>query len=222
MLCIPIIAQDTKGAIKKISEAEAHADIIEVRLDLMQSFNLTDIIASTGRQVIVTYRSIKEGGKGTHTPLEVADLLISAAEANADYIDVELSMPLELRSKVIQNRNESRIIISAHLMDHTPSGEKLKSLLDESIRANGDIVKIVTMANSMDDNLRMLELVFEARKRNVEIIAFCMGPIGRMSRIFSLLLGGYLTFTSLDTGEESAPGQISVNEMRRLIEYFKA
>ena len=222
MLCIPIIAQDTEGAVNKISEAEKHADICELRLDLMESFQLDQIIKAANKPVIVTCRSEKEGGKGVADPSVVADLLFAAAHENADYIDVELSMPDELREKIIQNKGNSQIIISTHIMDNTPSNDELDILLENSIRANGDIVKIVTMANSHDDNLRMLDLVSRAHARGIKIIAFCMGAAGRMSRVFSLLMGGYLAFTSLETGEESAPGQIPVNEMKYLLDYFNA
>ncbi len=220
MLCIPVIANDTEGAVSKISEAEKYADICEIRLDLMASYNLDEIIKAAQKPVIVTYRSEKEGGKGVVDPSAVADLLITAAQKNAEYIDVELTMPDELRDRVIRNKGNSQIIISTHNMENTPSGDDLNILLEESIRAKADIVKIVTMAISPDDNLRMLDLVSRANKRGFKIIAFCMGAEGRMSRVFSLLLGGYLTFTSLETGEESAPGQIPVNEMKRLLEYF--
>ncbi len=220
MLCIPIIAKGTEDALEKISEAQKHADILEVRLDLMASVQLDQITGAAKKPVIVTYRSEKEGGKGSANSCAVADLLIAAANENADYIDVELSLPSELRNKIIQNRGNSRIIISTHIMDNTPSGDELNILLEDSISANGDIVKIVTMANSPDDNLRMLDLVSMAHKRGIKIIAFCMGAAGRMSRVFSVLMGGYLTFTSLEPGDESAPGQIPVNEMRKLLGFF--
>ena len=169
MLCIPIVAKDTRSAIKKISEAKEHADLLELRLDLMDSFDLHEMISMAERPVIVTYRSEKEGGQGNADHSKVAEYLINAAHENAAYIDVELSIPLELRNEIIKNRKNSRIIISTHMMEYTPSKDDLMSLFDESIRAGSDIVKIVTMANSMDDNLRILELVSEARKRKIDI-----------------------------------------------------
>ncbi len=221
MLCIPVIAKDTSMALKKISEAEEHADVLELRLDLMDSFDLHEMISVAEKPVIVTYRSKNEGGKGGDNPSKVAEYLINAAHENAAYIDVELSMSDRLRNNIISNKKNSRVIISTHLVDHTPAKDDLLVLLNESVKAGGDIVKIVTMANSMEDNLRMLELVSEAKKRKIDIIAFCMGHPGRMSRVFSILMGGYLTFASLEAGEESALGQIPVGEMKKLIKYFK-
>ncbi len=220
MLCIPIVAKDARSALIKISEAKEHADILELRIDLMDSFDLREIIHSAERPVIVTYRSEKEGGQGRHDPLTIVSYLKSAADANAAYIDVELSMPAELRNDIIKNRKKSRIIISTHIMEYTPSKDDLMSLFDKSVRAGGDIIKIVTMSRSIEDNLRMLELVSEAKKRKIDIVAFCMGPLGRMSRVFSSLMGGYLTFASLEEGEESASGQIPVTEIKKLLKYF--
>lgn len=45
-----------------------------------------------------------------------------------------------------------------------------------------------------------------------------MGPAGRISRIAGPLFGGYLTFASLEEGQESADGQIPVLETRKILE----
>ena len=50
--------------------------------------------------------------------------------------------------------------------------------------------------------------------------AIFMGEEGRISRIASLLFGGYLTFASLDRGNESADGQIPVKEMKKILATF--
>jgi 3-dehydroquinate dehydratase type I len=57
-----------------------------------------------------------------------------------------------------------------------------------------------------------------ARKKGKGIIAFCMGEQGRISRVMALLLGSYLSFAALDKGAESAPGQLTIGEMRQLQE----
>jgi 3-dehydroquinate dehydratase type I len=81
-----------------------------------------------------------------------------------------------------------------------------------------EVVKIVTRARSPADNLRVLELIPKAHQAGRRIVAFCMGPEGRISRIFAHLMGAYLTFASLGTGQESAAGQISIREMRKILE----
>jgi len=56
-----------------------------------------------------------------------------------------------------------------------------------------------------------------AHKVGIKIIALCMGPMGRLSRVASPLLGAYLTFASLEQGQESADGQIPVMYMRDML-----
>ena len=90
----------------------------------------------------------------------------------------------------------------------------------DSMATGAEITKIVTRAETWGDNLRVLELIPKARDMGTQIIALCMGPMGRISRVFSLLLGGYLTFASLEEGQESATGQIPVAEMKSLLEQF--
>jgi 3-dehydroquinate dehydratase type I len=220
MFCIPISARDTEEALRKMALAAPLADIVEVRLDLMDSFDLGPIIRSSVKPVLITYRSEKEGGMGKDDPDTVAGYLVSAIKEGTDIIDLELGMPLTVRERILNARGGTKVIISTHINDGTPSRDELKRIFNESVGAGGNIVKIVTRASRWDDNLRVLELIPEAREMDVDIIAFCTGPLGRMSRIFSLLMGAHMTFTSIQKGEESADGQIPIMEMKELLEFF--
>lgn len=220
MYCIPIIAKDTEEAIKKMGEAGRLADVLEVRLDLMDSFDINVIVSSAEKPVLVTYRSVKQGGKGKAGAEKSAGYLISAIEAGADLVDVELGMPYGLKNSILNARGKTKIIISTHINSGTPSGDMLKKIYEDSIAAGGDIVKIVTMAREWEDNLRTLEIVSMARKDDVKIISFCMGPMGRMSRLFSLFMGASMTFASLETGQESADGQVPIDKMKEIAGFF--
>jgi 3-dehydroquinate dehydratase type I len=220
MFCIPIIAKNTEDALKKMAEATPLADIIEIRLDMMESFDIGQIVRSSVKPVLVTYRSEREGGMGTAGPDTAADYLISAIQEGAELVDLELSMPQRLRDKILSSRDNTEVIISSHIYDGTPSRQELKRILNDCINAGGDIIKIVTMARRLDDNLRVLELIPQARDMDLEIIAFCMGPLGRMSRLFSLLMGANMTFASLAMGQESAEGQIPVDQIKELLKFF--
>jgi 3-dehydroquinate dehydratase type I len=93
----------------------------------------------------------------------------------------------------------------------------LQGLVRACIRAGADIVKIVTTARSSADNLSVLSLIPYGRSKGKEMIAFCMGEAGIVSRIAAPALGAYLTFASLRRGAESAPGQIAAAPMRRIL-----
>ena len=97
-----------------------------------------------------------------------------------------------------------------------------EDIFKELAATGADIVKIVTRARVPGDNIRVLGLIPIAQKIGIRIITFCMGPIGKISRIASPLFGGYLTFASLEKGEESADGQIPVTEMKKILEILSS
>jgi 3-dehydroquinate dehydratase type I len=218
MICISILSRNVKEAIEKIRRAEMQADILEVRLDVMDSFDLKEIKRAASKPIIITYRSKKEGGNGTADYGTRIRYLSKALEAGVDYVDVEYSLPLEFRQKIFQSQGDSRIIVSTHVMNQTPSREELQSAFKKMVSTGADIVKIVTRARKAEDNLRILQLIPTAQELGVKIIAFCMGPLGRISRIATIYLGGYLTFASLERGEEAADGQIPAHEMKNIFD----
>jgi 3-dehydroquinate dehydratase type I len=92
----------------------------------------------------------------------------------------------------------------------------LKARFNECIEAGAGIVKIVTYARSVEDNLKILNLIPYSRRKKRQIIAFCMGKPGRISRVVAPLLGSYLSFASIERGYESAPGQMTIHEMKEI------
>jgi 3-dehydroquinate dehydratase type I len=219
MICIPIVARNTEQALEKMGRAATMADMLEIRLDLMETFDLQEILQASRKPVLVTYRSEREGGKGGAAPEVQTDYLQTAVEKGANLVDVELSLHPKWRQKIFDAGGKSGIVISTHINDGTPSGQDLEKIFRDSVATGADIVKVVTRAESWADNLRVLELIPRGREQDIKVIAFCMGPKGRISRVFSLLLGGYLTFASLETGQESATGQIPVIEMKKMLEH---
>lgn len=218
MICVPIMAKDTREALSRISAANAAADAMEFRLDVMRSFALDEMIARAAKPVIATWRSKREGGLGNADFRAVSRLLLRASSLGADFLDVEYRMPPEYRREVFRERGRSRVISSLHIMRDTPGMSELERALERMSAAGTDVVKIVTRATVPEDNLRVLGLIPKARRIGVEIVAFCTGPLGRVSRVASMALGAYLTFACLGPGEESAEGQIPASAMRMLVE----
>lgn len=212
------MAKDTDGALKKMAKANTLADIIELRLDVMEKFDLKEIIESATNPILVTYRSKREGGEGSADYGTRVHYLSDAMEAGADYVDVEFSIPLEWRQRVFQIKGPCGLVVSCHLLTGTPHRERLEGILKNMAATGADIVKIVTWARAWEDNFRVLELIPKAQAMGIGIIAFCMGPLGRISRIACPLMGGYMTFASLEKGQESASGQIPAPDMKKILE----
>ncbi len=216
-ICIPIGASSTEVATEKIIRANDLADLLEFRLDLLDLTRLEELRRAAVRPVIATCRSKKQGGQGPDDGEIQARALRRAREAGADLMDLEYDLAPRIREDLLRVFGSERVVLSNHLLTGTPSWRSLQDLLKRMAAVGSSLVKIVTRAETIEDNLRVLRLIPEALGMGLGIIAFCLGPLGRISRIASPLLGGYLTFASLETGEESAPGQIPAGEMRRVL-----
>ena len=105
---------------------------------------------------------------------------------------------------------QSKIIVSYHNFDETPLLEELENIYDEIKKLNPDLVKIATFANSLNDNFKIFRLL---RGKN-DLIGFCMGIKGQISRVLAPKFNSLATFASLGRGKESASGQISIDEVR--------
>jgi 3-dehydroquinate dehydratase type I len=221
MFCIPVVSRNNAEALRKIALAEPLADMLEIRLDGMETFDVNELIKAVSKPVLVTYRSRREGGKGSADAETHGEYVLTAIQSGADLVDVELSLPRRWRKKILDARGRSEVVISTHINDGTPSRLDLDKIFRDSADTGADIVKIVTRAETWADNLRVLELIPKAHGLGMKIIAFCMGPIGKMSRIASHLMGGYLTFASLEEGEESAAGQIPIGQMKEIVHILR-
>jgi 3-dehydroquinate dehydratase type I len=71
----------------------------------------------------------------------------------------------------------------------------------------------VTTAKRMEDNLTALNFTSAASSK-AKLVCFCMGELGKVSRLLSPLFGGFFTFASLERGSETASGQITIQKMK--------
>ena len=126
----------------------------------------------------------------------------------------------DLRQEVIARavEQQTQVIVSWHNFDETPSADKLEEIFNEQYASGARIGKIVTMAKTSEDVLRVLSLQLLAAEKDFPLIAFCMGRAGIISRLATLELGGYMTYAAPDSGQATAPGQLQVSTLRTILQ----
>jgi 3-dehydroquinate dehydratase type I len=87
------------------------------------------------------------------------------------------------------------------------------NILKQEISCGAAVCKIVTTAKKIEDNLTVLDFI-SAMPSRVKLVCFCMGENGKVSRLLSPMFGAFFTFASLERGNETASGQISIQDMR--------
>ena len=212
MICIPIVGSTKLEALRNMEKAERMADIIEIRLDLLPRETWIPLLERKKKPSIVALRPPRQGGRFQDEEIERIRLLGEILGYGPDFIDVEWDTPSQLIGSLLRKRRENTgLIISYHNLTETP--QDLESIAKGVAVRGGDVVKIVTQANDFVDNVRLLRLI---EKQVGKTIAFCMGPFGIPSRILTLRAGGFVTFGALETGKESAPGQIPASDMKEI------
>lgn len=208
-----MVAADLELAEQSLAQIQAKGYLAELRLDYLAHPDLPRLLRSPRGPVIVTNRLPGEGGRWQGEERDRQRLLEQAVSLGADYVDVEFNADPEWRMDILAGRGRSKIILSWHDFQGTSTPYRLADTMLAMTELRADIIKIVVYAHKPADCLALLALIPGALERGQDIIAFCMGPAGKYSRIISPLLGGYLTFAVLAAGQESASGQLTVPEL---------
>lgn len=205
-------------ALEAIKETNGLADLIELRTDYLRDPDLALLLNAKEKPFIITNRRKEEGGRYRGDEKRRFGILREAIELGAEYVDVEINSEKSLLRDLIANKKGTRIVLSFHDFRRTPSLEELKKLFNRMTRMGGNVIKIVSFARSWEDNFNILSLIPYAKEREQEIVAFCMGERGRMSRIFGPFMGAAWTYAALSRGKRSAPGQLTIREMKEIWE----
>ncbi|MCK5065848.1 MAG: type I 3-dehydroquinate dehydratase [Bacteroidales bacterium] len=182
------------------------AEMLELRLDLIRE-KPDKLFPAIPRslQTVVTCRP------GTYKDNERAALLKEGLALGAAYVDLETESPESFLSDIKQTAayHKARVIMSYHNFERTPGREDLESVMIGCYERGGDIAKIATRVNGSDDILNLVGLYGLPGQK----VILGMGPQGRILRIVGPYLGAVFTFASLEEGEETAPGQLSIKQM---------
>lgn len=222
-LTIPISAPHQSAVLNQTQKAiDLGAQMLELRMDYIENLNIDlaeDILHSVRKAVslplIVTCRDVREGGENEYALELRRDVLISAIQAGADFVDLEftnfhdrsVSGPL---LDALAKCNNARLILSAHNFEG-PFADLQGIYRSIKARCPDAVPKIVYTAHHINDCFNAFDLLYEKKGA---LIVLCMGEAGMISRILAGKLGGMISFASLDTGSETAPGQITIDQLK--------
>jgi 3-dehydroquinate dehydratase/shikimate dehydrogenase len=206
-LCVAIFVNDIERAIGDIAiAAENGADMVELRVDSFTG-DSWELAGRSTLPAICTCRPGWEGGQSAGTDDDRIAILREMAP-RAAYVDIEL---VTARRNSLSRESFPRLILSNHDFQGRPA--KLTNIVQEIFDAACDIAKIVWTARTIRDNLEAFEILQHQQKPT---IALCMGEAGLISRVLAKKFNAFLTFASLDATSGTAPGQVSITDMKRL------
>jgi 3-dehydroquinate dehydratase I len=211
-ICTVVIGNTLEQFLQNLDDIQKISEFVELRADYINNFSINDleiIRKHTYRENIFTCRSIMEGGKFPNDQ-NLLEIINRANDLYFGHIDVEISKLNDVSFK----KKNSKIIGSYHNFNKTPSYNELEKIYNKIISYKFvDIVKIATNVLTDEDNINLTKLILSKRS---DIIVIGMGEKGKITRIISTLIGGYLTFASI--GENiTAPGQIPLYDLKNIL-----
>ena len=206
-VCVPVCAKSFAAVEQACRRASEFADIIELRLDCVDSDDLiaelNTLLPRLSSALILTYRPSEQGGYRS------LDLSQRQTFWNTDFQTLcDLEADLALTASV----DPSRMIVSHHDFSGLP--DDLEQIYERLTALPARIVKIAVQANEITDCLRIFKLLDRARNEKRELIAIAMGNAGIATRILGPSRGAYLTYGSLEDDSATAPGQVNARQLR--------
>lgn len=224
-ICIPIVEKTEQEILATAKDyAGLTVDLVEWRIDFFEGIADYEKTVKTAcrlkeilpQKLIVTWRTIAEGGEPVPEEISYEKMLTAMIEANAcDYLDMEMERVCRIFEKA--KKAGIQLIGSYHNFDLTPSEEEMLSRLKTMKELGFDIAKIAVMPKEPEDVTRLLSVTETMKEENPDypLITMAMGEFGRVSRLYGFLYGSSVTFAS--AGKVSAPGQVDIDTVKKAV-----
>ncbi len=226
-ICVSLAGPDALTMYKQAESMQAMANIIEIRLDSMLKADINACQSLFEKPLLFTNRPLWEGGVYDGPEEKRIIPLLEAVRQEVAYVDFELKADQRLRKRLLAatSLSSTRLVLSWHNFETTPPQAELDAVLAQMIESGAGagsdstdkvIGKIVTTAHNWEDALRVLRLQEQAKAANFPLSCFCMGEAGRITRLATLYLGGYMTYACLNDAQATASGQLSLGQLQKL------
>ncbi|MDG2423915.1 MAG: type I 3-dehydroquinate dehydratase [Phycisphaerales bacterium] len=231
LIAVSIMVEDPVGVESALMAAGAAAgkgaNLVEWRVDGLcedeAGFKACRfLVEQSPLPCILTCRIEEEGGQAFGIEPDRPGLYRALASAGVmpRYVDIEAAAwrsDRELRMAVgeLIQTDDCGLILSTHDFEGRPTD--LARQLDVMwAEEDVSVVKVAWRARSIRDSLEAFDLLDEAAG---PMIALCMDRFGVMTRVLAGKFGGLLTFASLGSDQETAPGQLALQQLRDLYRY---
>lgn len=200
-----------EGGEKALSLAE-YVELLE-RAAACREIDMVDVEMFFGVEGFENHQS---EGTGSLAKMKETDSI-----AQADGMDFMKAVPHpNIEQLLLHLHDHGKVVIgSYHDFAKTPTVEEIYERLCFMDRHHVDIPKVAVMPQKAEDACHLLEATAMAKKEiEKPLITMSMGGQGMVSRIAGESFGSAVTFGCV--GKPSAPGQIEVKELKKLITFF--
>ncbi|SCW04225.1 LAFE_0H08834g1_1 [Lachancea fermentati] len=206
----------------KLSDITYGCDAVEVRVDHLANYSPSFVIkqlallriATNSLPIVFTVRTKKQGGNFPDDDFRALTSLFELAlKAGVEFIDLELTLPIDLQYRIMNNKGNTKIIGSHHDFEgqYSWADPEWENKYNLALSLDVDIVKFVGTATKFEDNLALEQ--FRSTHEKKPLIAINMTENGKLSRVLNTVL---TPITSELLPSASAPGQLTLPEINKI------
>lgn len=219
--CLPVIENSKDGVLAAIS-GNPDYDFYEIWLSYIQDLDfdfvwkISDLYPD---KLLFLFR--KKDLKKSDLKKEEREKLIKLLETSGNFLDLDINDQKEDLDFIKNEKLNNKLIASYHNYENTPDLSDLEDLVSKMEAYNPAIFKFSCFCKEEEDGVKLLTLLTKLKKENKKFLISGMGKEGRIVRIYSALWGNEFNFAPAESREESAPGQMTRNELEKILEILK-
>ncbi|MDU4890593.1 MAG: type I 3-dehydroquinate dehydratase [Clostridium sp.] len=229
-ICVPIIGTTKEEIINSAKFInESGADFVEWRADFFNNVKQWEKVEEVlhelkfwlkDKPLLFTFRTLQEGGNLYISSKKYLELNINVIRSKTiDFVDIEYYIGKNIVRDLVTEAKINNVytVISNHDFNKTPNKDEIINRLCEMQKLNGDMIKIAVMAKEKSDVFILMEATEEMARIHADrpIIAMSMSAVGMISRVAGEFFGSDVTFATV--GEQSAPGQLPIEKVKKLL-----
>jgi 3-dehydroquinate dehydratase-1 len=215
--CLPIIATSVHEIESVIGINIYMYQYFEIWIDYIEHFQTSQLVNLAklypGRLIVVFRRKLLE------RPLldtEIHKQILAKLSLYDCYIDLDIFDQQSELAQIKGTHMETSVICSYHNYENTPSMTELSNIIASMMQYEPQIYKISCHCQNEQSALRLLELLLDLKVQKLKYIVLGMGDYGSITRLYGPLWGNHLNFLALRPGMESANGQLSIDQFKKI------
>lgn len=214
-ICVSVFAENAEELLALKTRAEEIADVVELRFDGLsqEDARAAFLELNSDKQILMTMRPKDQGGHSTKDMASRVGFWMEYAlhnEIDHGKIWIDHEHDLIPQKDFMFWVDQCFVVRSRHYLENQTVnlGKAYETVVSEK-----EVGKIALTTKDVVDAIPLWKLLVRAKEEGKRLIPVAMDEAGKWTRILGPAHGAFLTYATLETGAETAPGQINAEDM---------
>jgi 3-dehydroquinate dehydratase type I len=221
--CLPIIKSDPAEILEIIRDNLADYHYFEVWLDYIdqpEDAFLRQLVDLLGERLIVLFR--RQNLEPPSMDSQQRQSILNMLSNTPVLVDLDINQQRAELGYIKEQNVAINLITSYHDYQQTPAAVQLEAIIGTMKPYQPVLYKLSTLCNEPRDGLRLSRLLLKLKAEGLTVIVSGMGEYGQVTKIFGSSWGNAMTFAPLKPSEQSAPGQLTRDQLEIIFKQLES